>query len=103
MTTMSCGAVYKLSAVACPRIWPLSYAKLKAPQQRDWDSRCALHAAGARVSLCTSVAKLFANGAARFARVPSTIHAIAITAATAYTLSMTSVFQHSRLDKVCRR
>jgi hypothetical protein len=33
-------------------------------------------------------------------RVPSTIHAIAITAATAYTLSMTSVFQHSRLDKV---
>jgi hypothetical protein len=70
MTTISCGAVYKLSAVACPRIWPLSYAKLKAPQQRDWDSR-----------------------------VPSTIHAIAITAATAYTLGMTSVFQSSRLDK----
>ena len=42
MTTISCGAVYKLSAVACPRIWPLSYAKLKAPQQRDWDSRCVL-------------------------------------------------------------
>lgn len=71
MTTMSCGAVYKLSAVACPRIWP-SYNKLKPPQQRDWDSR-----------------------------VPSTFHAIAITAATAYALGMTSVFQRNRLDKVC--
>jgi hypothetical protein len=51
MTTISCGAVYKLSAVACPRIWPLSYAKLKAPQQRDWDSRCVLPMCASKFAL----------------------------------------------------
>lgn len=111
MTTLSCGAVYKLSAVACPRIWP-SYAKLKAPQQRDWDSRSVqrhlttatkptmTRVAGDLGSLCVTKRVVPTFWVVFLPRVPSTIHAIAITAATAYTLGMTNVFQRSRLDRV---
>jgi hypothetical protein len=69
VTTLSCGAMYKLSAIATPRVCT-SYTKLKAPDQRNWDSR-----------------------------IPSTIHALAITAATAYALGVTDVFARRRLDK----
>lgn len=69
-TTVACGSLYRLSASISPKICT-GYSKLKPSDQRNWDSR-----------------------------LPSTVHAFAITLMTAYALGLTDVFDSDRLEKV---